>query len=406
MFNHLNLQTGRNFHFDRAIFGKIAFGYGETVILNHFFDLRLLFIREAEGVAENCLHFGAAGIGKCVRCSRTICPDESGDAQEYPSEVTDDGNQYVLQPGGIYLSKDLSSRGTGGLSVVAGAPYPLFAQDRAGRGPFYAGNTVCIAAMTGGMVLFTEGVEKRFHLFFAPYREGIRDEAAALVLEKALRFAPYGGVNIAHCVIKFSKNPLYSQSETKNKPMTYQYRVTLKGIKGFYRVYTVGAANSLYMFHKQLRADLEFPLDQPILFKAFDATGAVVARYALIDLGFKTVDQVSINDTVAAGITSFEYFYDIASRKSVIITFEGESDSTEPVPTVIESKGPLPIEFENGYVAFEDLPPEHRHLPGESSGRGDEDDEDDDEEDDEEDDEDEEDEDREEEELVYDGKED
>ena len=30
-----------------------------------------------------------------------------------------------------------------------------------------------------------------------------------------------------------------------------------------------------------------------------------------------------------------------------------------------ESKGPNPIEFENGYVAFEDLPDKQRHLPGE-----------------------------------------
>ena len=27
-------------------------------------------------------------------------------------------------------------------------------------------------------------------------------------------------------------------------------------------------------------------------------------------------------------------------------------------------KGPNPIEFENGYVAFEDLPDSQRHLPG------------------------------------------
>ena len=87
--------------------------------------------------------------------------------------------------------------------------------------------------------------------------------------------------------------------------MNYRYRVTLAGIKGFYRVYLVNGDNSLYTFHKQLRSDLEFPMDQPILFKAMDAEGAVVARYALMDIGFGAVDNVTVADTVKAGVTSF-----------------------------------------------------------------------------------------------------
>ena len=67
--------------------------------------------------------------------------------------------------------------------------------------------------------------------------------------------------------------------------MNYKYRVTLAGIKGFFRVYHINASNTLYTFHKQLRDDLEFPMDQPILFKAFDESGNVVARWALVDLG-------------------------------------------------------------------------------------------------------------------------
>ena len=183
--------------------------------------------------------------------------------------------------------------------------------------------------------------------------------------------------------------------------MNYRYRVTLAGIKGFYRVYLVNGENSLYTFHKQLRADLEFPVDQPILFKALDAAGGVLARYALMDIGYGAVDNVSIADTVKAGVDRFVYFYDIASKKSVIITFEGEVSEYTALPRVIETKGPVPQEFENGYVAFEDLPEERRHLPGEARrNRSDEDDDDLDDEDDE--DEDEEDEDKEEEEILYD----
>ena len=177
--------------------------------------------------------------------------------------------------------------------------------------------------------------------------------------------------------------------------MIYTYRVTLEGIKGFYRVYKVDGNHSLYTFHKQLRADLEFTVDQPILFKAFDGNGEVAARYALQDLGFGTVDAVSIEKTVKDGIVRFVYFYDIAARKSVIITLEGEEAGRIAVPTVVETKGPVPIEFENGYVAFEDLPQQHRKLPGIPGG-----DDDDDDDEGEEDEADEDDDDKEE--IIYD----
>ena len=190
--------------------------------------------------------------------------------------------------------------------------------------------------------------------------------------------------------------------------MIYKYRVTLEGLKGFFRVYTIDGNCSLYAFHKQLRADLEFPVDQQILFKAFDANDSVAARYALIDIGFGTVDNISIADTIKAGITKFVYFYDIVSKKSVNITFEGEAeaDRKRAMPIeLIESKGPVPLAFENGYVAFEDLPEEKKHLPGERCSCGKDDcdgdcDDDDDDFDDEDEDEDEDE--KEDEDLIYD----
>lgn len=161
--------------------------------------------------------------------------------------------------------------------------------------------------------------------------------------------------------------------------MVYTYRVTLEGIKGFFRVYKINGDNSLYTFHKQLRADLEFTVDQPILFKAFDAAGNVAARYALTDLGFGTVDAVSIARTVKDGIVKMLYFYDITARKSVIVTLEAEEPGSVEGPTLTDSKGPIPLEFENGYVAFEDLPQQRRRLPGELSEEDDDDEDDDDE---------------------------
>lgn len=150
--------------------------------------------------------------------------------------------------------------------------------------------------------------------------------------------------------------------------MVFQLRVTLSGIKGFYRVYKVNGATTLYTLHKQLRSDLEFPQDQLIMFKALDVTGAVVGRYGLFDLGWGTADQVSLEKAIKAGTDSFVYFYDVTNRKSVNITVEGELTGEKVLPdfpVLADTKGPNPIEFENGYVAFEDLPERQRHLPGE-----------------------------------------
>ena len=166
--------------------------------------------------------------------------------------------------------------------------------------------------------------------------------------------------------------------------MVFRVRVTLAGIKGFFRLYFISGATTLYDIHKQLRSDLEFAQDQIIMFKALDVTGGVVARYGLFDLGSGTVDRVSLEDAVKAGTDSMVYFYDVTNRKSVILTIEGEAEGEKVSGIVLkESKGPNPIEFENGYVAYEDLPERQRYLPGEEPDDDDDEDFDDDEDDDE-----------------------
>ena len=152
--------------------------------------------------------------------------------------------------------------------------------------------------------------------------------------------------------------------------MVYQFRVTLAGIKGLFRVYRMDPSCTLYSFHKQMRADLELPQDQLIMFKALGSDGAVIARYGLFDLGSGTVDMVTVDQAVKAGVASFVYFYDVPNRKSVIVTFEGMDEGNINAPVIVESKGPNPIEFENGYVAFEDLPDSQRHLPGQKPDWG------------------------------------
>lgn len=147
--------------------------------------------------------------------------------------------------------------------------------------------------------------------------------------------------------------------------MVLRYRISLPGIKGFARVYEVKPNSSLYSFAKQMRADMNFPQDQMVLFKAFDKDGAVSARYGMFDMGAGTIDSVTLEQTIKKGELSFVFFYDTTNAKSVIVTFEGESELRKGCvyPFLVESKGPDPEEFENGYVAYEDLPADKKKEP-------------------------------------------
>lgn len=183
--------------------------------------------------------------------------------------------------------------------------------------------------------------------------------------------------------------------------MVYKYCVTLQGLKGFAREYEINGNTTLYTLHKRLREDLEFPHDLLILFKALGGNGELVARYGEFDLGFGSIDEVSLEQTIEAGVASFVYFYDAENRKSVIITLSGLAENqnvSESNPVLVFTKGPVPSEFENGYVAFEDLPEDQRHPRLSSVSASDDDDFDEDDSSDED-----EDDDREEEEIVYDG---
>ena len=103
-----------------------------------------------------------------------------------------------------------------------------------------------------------------------------------------------------------------------------------------------------------------------MLFKAFDQAGNVAARYSVFtDFGFGTIDNVTAGQCHKRGEDKFIYFYDTTNVKSVIVTFDGEGEERRNVlyPLLVETKGPNPIEFENGYVAFEDLPEEKKKDP-------------------------------------------
>ena len=111
---------------------------------------------------------------------------------------------------------------------------------------------------------------------------------------------------------------------------------------------------------------MDFPQDQVVLFKAFGPDGEVAARYSVFtDFGAGTIDSVTAGQCHKKGEDKFIYFYDTTNVKSVIVTFDGVGEERRNVlyPLLVESKGPTPIDFENGYVAFEDLPDDKKKDP-------------------------------------------
>lgn len=176
--------------------------------------------------------------------------------------------------------------------------------------------------------------------------------------------------------------------------MILRYRVSLPGLKGFARVYELKSTSSLYSFHKRMHSDMDFPMDQIVLFKSVNPDGSAIARYSVSDLGKGTIDEVTLGDCHKRGEDSFVYFYDTTNKKSVLVNCEGEVEARPGIvyPTLVETKGPNPIEFENGYVAYEDLPEDKKRniIRKEEGNWDDEDDFDDD------------DDDKDEEDVVYD----
>jgi len=169
--------------------------------------------------------------------------------------------------------------------------------------------------------------------------------------------------------------------------MALRYRISLPGLKGFARVYELRPDTTLYEFQLAMTSEMDFPHDQLIQFKALDENGGLVARYSMFDLGAGTVDKVTMADTLKKGIASFVFFYDVTARKSVIVTFESEVDNREDVtyPYLVRDEGcfvgPNPEAFENGYVAYVDLPEDQKHPKSQDGLPWGDDDEDDDDED-------------------------
>lgn len=144
----------------------------------------------------------------------------------------------------------------------------------------------------------------------------------------------------------------------KKTILTYKFRVSLPGKKGFFRIYEVNENNTLHAFHRQMKEDMAFPPDQIVLFKGYDASNTLIAKYATFDIfgPGSSIEHITIRHIIEAGITSFVYFYDTTNKRSVVITLLEQGSNSKDIPVLLEAKGPSPDDFYNGYIAPEDLP--------------------------------------------------
>lgn len=156
--------------------------------------------------------------------------------------------------------------------------------------------------------------------------------------------------------------------------MLLKVTVRIGELKGFVREYIVRDKDTLWSLSKKMGFDLDFPQDQLVLFKAVgpDFGEKALNRYSSVNLGAGTIDIINFKTIVERGEQYFVYFYDTTNKKSIRVIIEGELDPLEmprreteltlPTPYLLAAKGPNPIEFEKGYVAFEDQPKKEHNF--------------------------------------------
>ena len=108
----------------------------------------------------------------------------------------------------------------------------------------------------------------------------------------------------------------------------------------------------------------EKPADLDALMAATYVDGSATVEAKLKEMIFVIGEKLSIRRfVIAEGLTS-TYIHGTGTI-GVIVTFDGEGVERYNAiyPLLVETKGPNPIEFENGYVAFEDLPDDKKKDP-------------------------------------------
>ena len=129
--------------------------------------------------------------------------------------------------------------------------------------------------------------------------------------------------------------------------MVYRFKVTLPESKVFYRIFAVGPQMTLFEFHSFICSELGFDPDQMVFFDGRDASDKRKGRYCLFDMGDGPMDQVSLKQLVARGEELLRYYFDMRTKRYLLISFEGEAEEDPKMeyPGILEGKGDNPGQF-------------------------------------------------------------
>ncbi|MBQ7222357.1 MAG: hypothetical protein IJS02_02695 [Bacteroidales bacterium] len=133
--------------------------------------------------------------------------------------------------------------------------------------------------------------------------------------------------------------------------MVYKYKVTIAGVKSFFRDYELKPETTLFRLNSYIMNDLDFSPDQMVLFCGLNEKGESTSRYGLFDLGSGSMDRVTLKDTLAKKENVLHYFYDLRRNKFLVLTFIEECDENPRLtyPRTVAEKGRNPEQFADKY---------------------------------------------------------
>ncbi len=139
-----------------------------------------------------------------------------------------------------------------------------------------------------------------------------------------------------------------------------KYKVTFPSSKTFFREYELSDDMSLFALNKFLVNDLDFAPDQMVAFRGLDTGGKVVAMWGMFDLGSGTIDGVSLEKTLALGVTTLHYVFDITKNKYMVLHYKGEAERAFHVsyPRLVAELGRIPGQFDDKFDALDNFTPE------------------------------------------------
>ncbi len=136
--------------------------------------------------------------------------------------------------------------------------------------------------------------------------------------------------------------------------MIYKIKATIPISKIFMREVAVSSEMNLFRFNRYFLTELGFSCDQLVIYKAYDAKGALKAQYGLFDLGGGTIDKITFKDLFDAEYQRIDLVYDIKTKRVITLSLEGEIPANPRLdyPSIIGEKGHNPSQFADKYEDY------------------------------------------------------